>query len=110
MERFAENYKIISSLFAVAGIVFYFLGFVWITILCALISISDSIIQVVWGEQNSFATEILAAFIGVVVSIFAHVPLFGVVALAICIESTALLLIGFLFTIPTLIARIVRRL
>lgn len=82
-----------SSLSSLVGIVFFFFD-PRVTLICAAISLFNSVIQVFFGSQNGFTTEILEILIGAVISWVFDLTWYHSVALILCIGDFFLMLIG----------------
>lgn len=83
----------------VVGIVFYFLGYETVTIVCAVITLIDSAYRVFFGDQHNFKTEAIAAIIGLIVALIFHLNILPCIAVALCIEATAAFVIGWAMVI-----------
>lgn len=86
----------ISSLLAIAGIVCYYLGFNNVTIGIGIFLLADSILQILFGYQNSLVTEIVAIIVGVIIAGTAKITLWSTMAVALCFESVLLTAFGLL--------------
>jgi hypothetical protein len=93
MKKFVEIMGGIELLVALVGIVCFFIGHETITLFCAAFSLLHSFLNVVFGDQNGFGTEILTIFIGMIVAVVFRLNMLNVVAVAICIGVYAILLI-----------------
>jgi hypothetical protein len=93
MKKFVETMGTIELFVVIAGIICFFTGHETITYFCAAFSILHSFLNVVFGEQNGFGTEILTIIVGVIVAVVFHLDMLGVVAVAICIGSVAILIV-----------------
>ena len=89
----------ISTIFAIAGIVCFFCGLRTITIICAVVTIIDSFVQIRWGDQNNFVTEIIAAIVGVFVALFTKTNIVHLISVALCIWCIVALLFGWIYLI-----------
>lgn len=87
--------NILSFIAAIAGIVFLILGMRIFLIVCAIVTLVDSVIQVTLGDQNGFFTEIAMVAVGGIFAIF-KLDFLTCAATALCIETAALTLIGLL--------------
>lgn len=88
--------SVIGFIASIVGIIFFFKGDTNITCICAVISIADSVIQRIWGDQNNLITEIIAVIIGAVVSFFLPGGFLTFAALALCIETVVFTLFGWI--------------
>lgn len=96
MKKIVEHMAVLEFVAAVAGIICFFTGHQTITFFCAGFSLLHSFLNVVFGEQNGFGTEILTVIVAIVVSMVFHLDMFGVVAVAICIGSVAIMIVPLL--------------
>ena len=86
-------FGIVSAIMSVIGIVFYFSDNQTITIVAAVISLLDFIIQVVGGKQNSLIAEIVTIIIAIIVSTIFKLSFFNTLAIFICFADLLLILI-----------------
>ena len=96
---FIEILTWISFLLSIVGIVFYYLGYDAITFICAGISLVHSFINVCWGDQNGFVTEILTLIVGSLVAVIFKCEFWACLAVAICYGDVVFTLPGFISTI-----------
>lgn len=89
----------IAFIVAILGTAFYFLDLPGLMFLCSALVIADSIIQVLFGGQNGFTTEILASIIGFIVSRIFQINIIETVSVAICIECVLLSGIGYIMVL-----------
>lgn len=95
---FLNAFGLISSLISVIGIILFFINPVF-TIFCAAFSIINSILQVFFGEQNSFSTEtiIIIIIIAVIIASLAKISYINTISFALCIGEVLLCIIGWIF-------------
>lgn len=93
MKKFVETLGAIEFLTSLTGIICFFTGHQIITLFCAAFSLLHSFLNVVFGEQNGFGTEILTIIVGMIVAVVFKLDMLGVVAVAICIGTYAVLLL-----------------
>lgn len=93
MKKFVEVMGAIEFLTSLAGIICFFTGHETITYFCAAFSLLHSFLNVVFGEQNGFGTEILTIIVGMIVAVVFKLDMLGVVAVAICIGTYAIFLL-----------------
>lgn len=98
----------ISSLTSILGTIFYFFN-PTVTIVCAILSILNSLIQVVFGDQNNLNTEIATIIIAAIVALFIKTSIFNFTCFAICAVDSLILIIGWIFMIFTYKKKILRR-
>ena len=97
-------FGIVSAIMSVIGIVFYFSDNQTITIVAAVISLLDFIIQVVGGKQNSLIAEIVTIIIAIIVSTIFKLSFFNTLAIFICFADSLLTISGYIFP-PSIIKR-----
>jgi len=93
MKKFVEVLGGIEFFVAIAGIVCFFTGHQTITFFCAAFSLLHSFLNVVFGEQNGFGTEIFTIIVAMIVAVVFKLDMLGVVAVALCIGSAAILIV-----------------
>lgn len=96
---------LIADIAGCTGIVMYFIGMPIITVICASITIIDSIVQVVWGGQNNFITEVIAIIIGIIVGYVFNIHIVNSISLVLCIFCTVFLVIGLIPLIRIMLKR-----
>ena len=67
MNKFTTISGLISNLAAIVGVIFGFIN-PTVTIICAIIALIDSFLQITFGEQNNLVTEFLEIIIGLIVA------------------------------------------
>ena len=87
----------ISAITSIIGIIFFFCGYPIVTIVCAVISLVSSVVNVVKGEQHGFITEIITIIIGLIIALIANIDIINGIAVAICIGDAGLTVFGLLF-------------
>ena len=102
MKIFAVIFQYISFVIAVIGIICYFNNTYFLTIICGFFTLIDSFIQVLWGDQNNFNTEIAFIVIAVVIALIFKLPLLPFIALILCITSVLFELIGWILMFFTI--------
>lgn len=82
-------FSVLGGIAAVVGIVFWFVPSLpnTVTYICAGICILDNVVQVFFGNQNNFATEIYAVIIAAIICVIWKRPLLPMAALCLCFES-----------------------
>lgn len=88
----------LSTISSVIGLIYFFIN-PTVTIICGIISIINSIIQVLFSDQNSLTTETLTIFISIIVALIIHKPIFQTVCFALCIGDVLFLLLGWIHLI-----------
>ena len=95
-ELFIEVLTWISFLLGIAGIVFYYLRNYTITYICAGISIFHSVINVLWGDQKGFGSEIVTVIIGILVALIFKCSFWPCLAVAVCYGEILICLGGLI--------------
>ena len=96
MKKIVETLGVLEVIVAIAGIVCYFTGNVMITYFCAAFSLLHSFLNVLFGDQNGFGSELLTILIGIAVAFIFKLNTLGVVSVAVCIGSVVFFLIPLL--------------
>lgn len=86
----------ISTIASIVGAIFFFIN-PTVTIICAIISALNSILQVTFGDQNNITTEIAAIIIAVIVALIIQKPVFLIVCFAICLVEALMSVLGWIF-------------
>ena len=92
---------IISLAFSVCGIVALICNLHWLLFVSAAVTLVDSVIQVAWGAQNGFTTEIIKVSIGGILSLFG-LNFFVCASAAFCIGTFAESLFGIILLIVSM--------
>lgn len=87
---------ILAVICSVIGIITYYTGFPVATYICAAITIADSLIQIIWGDQNNPVTEIVTAVIGLIIALIAQIPILPCIAVALCFGTAIVTLLGII--------------
>lgn len=88
-------FQAISSIGSVVGIVFFFINPI-ITILCGVLSLLSSIINVTYGDQNNLSTEISTIIIASVVALFTNLNWLEFSTFLLCTAEIIVLIVGWL--------------
>lgn len=94
--------KIISflgSLSSIIGIVAFFCNAPVITAICAGVTLIDSFLQVVFGDQNNFNTEIVTIIIGVIIGLVTDIGIVNGIAIALCFGCAIMTILGWGFVL-----------
>lgn len=91
--------NLISTIAEIAGIVCFFIGYPYVTLFCAIISIISSIVQVMIGKQNSLLTEVIAIAIGLIVAGASSLSVVEGISLLLCIRGVFMLVGGWIFAL-----------
>lgn len=86
---------LISTIASIIGIIFFFIN-PTVTIICAVISALNSILQVAFGDQNNITTEIVTIIIAVIVALIIQKPIFPIICFAICIADAIMSVLGLI--------------
>lgn len=92
----ASIFHVLSILAAIIGIIFFFINPA-ITIVCAIISVLNSIIQVVFGGQNNLNTEIATIIIAVIIALIIDTSIINIICFALCAADILMLISGWIF-------------
>lgn len=95
LRKFTSLSGFISCIAAIAGVVALIIGYYPLLYICAVITLIDSFIQVIFADQNSFATEIAMIVIGWIISNWVA-DFWICVSAALCIETALLSLFGWI--------------
>lgn len=95
MHLFTLIFANITTLSSIVGIVGFFFS-PTITIVCAAISLINSIIQVIWGDQTNIGTEIATIFVGIIIALIFHLPIINTIAIALCIVEAIIGILGYI--------------
>lgn len=96
MRNVAAVSQIVSFLTELAGIILFFLGYPIWAIVGGIVSLIDSAIQVIWGGQNGFITEVATIIVGAIIAQFSGIPLLTCIGLCLCIVAVAFTVIGMI--------------
>ena len=93
--RFTTVFGFVSTLSSIAGLICFFIN-PTVTVVCGITSVINSLIQRIWGEQNSLTTEIITIFIAMLVAVFADLYWLTCTSFALCLVETVFALIGWI--------------
>lgn len=98
--------SIVGTMAAITGTVCFFTPSVSVIVvyICAGVTILDSITQVLWGDQNNLATEILTYFIGAITAVVFKLNFWPTVAVSFCIAAVIFTVLELPGTINALIS------
>lgn len=108
-EKAVNITNIIGGIAGVSGVVCFYLSYYEWLMALAIISIISSVINVLWGNQNSLITEILAGAIGVIVALIGKHDVFTYILVALCFESGILFIISAIVATPVALAVFLKR-
>ena len=86
----------ISTLTSIVGVIAFFCKAFPLLIFCAVISILNSFIQVIFGEQNNFTTEIATIILFGIISFFAKANIPIMISFGICIADVIMSVLGWI--------------
>lgn len=86
----------LTMVISIIGIISFYIDKPSVVYIAASITIFNSLIQVVFGGQNSFATEVFTVFLALVLSIFMSSPTLLVISLFLCFSDAIIGLLGLL--------------
>lgn len=84
-----------ATILSILGIVFFFIN-PFITFLCAVFSLFNSVIQICFGYQNNFNTETSTIIIGLIISLIIKQPILKIVSLFVCVADILFLVSGWI--------------
>lgn len=93
---FAKFFNILSFLAVIIGVIAFFINPV-ITIFCGVISIMNSIIQVVMADQNNLNTEIATIIVAVIIALIFDLSIINIVSFALCAIELLMTVLGWIF-------------
>lgn len=85
----------ISFLCACAGTIFYFCNLPLLAVLCGVITLAESITNVLRGTQNNLITEIATLIIGLILALIFRLHIPSTLAVALCISNLLFTVIGW---------------
>lgn len=106
MKEVSNCMKVISPIAALCGIIIFFgcdpaPSYRIYVVMCAVITIINSFLQVKYGDQNSLTTEIITAIIGGIVGASTEAGIIYGISIALCIADLVMLVFGWLSIIFT---------
>jgi hypothetical protein len=85
-KKVVTAFNSIGILASICGIVLYFTVDGNWAIWCAAISLFSSILNVLFGNQNTLITEVLFAIVGFVIASIFELPIIPIISLSVCGE------------------------
>lgn len=85
----------VSIIASVVGIIFFLIN-PTVTVVCGILTFLNSIIQVIWGDQNNLSTEFITIIISIIIALIAKLSTFHVVCFALCLVETLMTIIGWI--------------
>ena len=89
-----------STFSSAVGIIAFFTNSSTLLLICVSISLINSIVQVIWGQQNNLNTEIATVVIFFIISFFTKSPWYIIISFGLCLIEVImwlLSLIGIIF-------------
>ena len=96
MYQFARFFNFVSSIASMIGIVCFFIN-PTITIICGILSLVNSILQVAFSDQNNLSTEITTIIIAIILALIIKTPIIPLIALFLCGVEILMLIISWIF-------------
>ena len=93
---FAKFTSVLSILASIIGAIFFFVN-PTITIVCAIICVFNSIVQVICRNQKNLITEILTVIIAIIIAAIADLLIFDTICFALCIVEALMNIFGWIF-------------
>ena len=97
---FAKFTSVLSILASIIGVRFFFIN-PTITIICAVVTLFNSVVQTVCGDQNNLNTEIFTVVIAIIIALIAELSIFNIIGFALCIVETLMNIIGWIIMLVT---------
>ncbi len=88
-------FSLSTTIISIIGIIFFFVN-PTVTTVCACFSIINSFIQVIYGDQKNFSTEILTVIIAIIISGIAGISYWNTICLSLCIADVLLTVLGWI--------------
>ncbi len=88
-------FKIFNLITSTLGIIFFFINPIF-TLICGILSLLNSVVQVVEGEQNNFNTEIATIIICCIIALIFKLNLFYFISFILCVADIVMLLAGWI--------------
>ena len=96
---FAKISGVISTIISIVGVIAFFSDSIVLLYWCAAISIVNSLVQTISGEQNNLSTEVVTVFIFSIVSFFTKTKWIIMIAFGLCLVDALMSLIGWIANI-----------
>lgn len=93
---FATILGILSTITSVVGTIAFFNQATALLCICAVISIVNSLVQVIGGSQNNLNTEIATVVIFSIISFFTNNGWLNMVAFGLCVVEVAMTVLGWI--------------
>ena len=93
MNKFTTISGLISNLAAIVGVIFGFIN-PTVTIICAIIALIDSFLQITFGDQNNLGTEFLEIIIGLIVAWISGESWLVMTSYVICMGTAIVWIVG----------------
>lgn len=84
-----------STISSIVGVIAFFTDSFPLLLICAGISLINSLIQVIFGDQNNLSTEISTVIISLIISFFVKAQWYIVISLGLCVVESAVCVLGW---------------
>ena len=91
---FTNIVSVLSIVLCIVGIVFFFINPI-ITVICGVFSALNSIIQILFGEQNGLTTEVITIAIAAVIAKITNSSTIIAICFGLCIIDLLFSIIGW---------------
>lgn len=97
---------IIVTIISILGIISYYMNNFYLLLFCTIIILIESIYNVFFTKtQNSFITEFIVLFIGLIISLFFKLDILKTLLVSLCFESFIMELLGYAFLIKYILKK-----
>ena len=96
MFLFLNIFSIISNVFSIVGIICGFSGIYALLYIASGITLMNSFMQVIFGVQKNFITEIATIIVGVIISLIFKIPMLIAIAFALCFAELIMYILGII--------------
>jgi len=96
MNKFVNVCSNIAGAISFCGIILAFPHAWNIVLLCGIVSLINSFIQIIFGEQNSIITEAVTIVIALIISVVFDISWLIVVPLTLCIVDFIITILGWI--------------
>ena len=95
MNRGVFYFGIMSAISSIVGVICYFIN-AGITIICGVVSLINSVVQITFGDQNNLGTEIFSVFVAVIISLIFNLPIFAFIGFILCVVEVIMAFLGWI--------------
>lgn len=96
MQKLVTVSGYVAALVALVGIICFFSGYNTAAIICGVLTLVDSGIQIFWGDQNNIVTEVIAAVVGLLIGLFTDYSVLSCVAVCLCASTCLMSVLGLI--------------